>query len=133
MSTDLFGVDTETKKPDRPRDRRDIFFAPVAAARRKAGLVPEWDWIHVDGREHETRGILVEGSLRNESGAFVGKRTKVLVTDAEEAFEIAEYERTTGQCSVCSGYGDRFTGWSKETGHRYVTCGKCGGTGLAKP
>lgn len=134
MSMDLFGVEFDpTASVRKARPERDTFFAVIAAARRKLGVGRNWDWIHLDGRDHETRGTLVTGGVRNSSGGFKGvPRTKVLVTDAECDFEVAEYERATGKCAECSGYGEHSAGFSTATGPRYATCTKCGGTGKAQ-
>jgi hypothetical protein len=133
MSTDLFGTAPVPSATHGARPERDTFFAVIEAARRKLGVGKQWDWIHLDGRRHATHGTIVTGGVRNASGGFKGvPRTKVIVTDAECAFETAEYERTTGKCAACSGYGDRFRGYSPETGTRYEPCTKCAGTGKAR-
>lgn len=44
---------------------------------------------------------------------------------------MADYERVTGNCNSCEGEKQEWDGWSKDEGHKYRQCVRCGGTGKA--
>jgi len=127
---DLF--DVKARAPDKP-----FFNVYEAVAKRKLNAPAEWEWYALDGRTYQATGdTIVEGGVRARDArnrktwkGVVGQ--KCVVTQAEVEAMRAEFEQTTGKCVECAGCGETLAGSSVETGPRYRTCRKCGGSGRA--
>lgn len=114
------------------------------AARRKLNAPPEWEWFRASVLKPYAHGVtLLHGGIparRNDGTPRVGKARwtgvavqECVVTREEMAFEMSEYERTTGRCADCAGKGERVSGAGVRDGETYRTwkqCCKCGGSGV---
>ncbi len=113
-------------------ESRVTFFPYIEAARRKLGVGAAWDWCKLDGRT-KPHGTIVTGGVPN---IAAGKKAwkgvplaKVFITDDEVATERALYEKHTGKCAECSGYGETVASVSVDRPATYRPCTKCNGTG----
>lgn len=59
-----------------------------------------------------------------------GTDRQVIVSEAQLAANAAEYEKS-GKCWDCKGERQTWCGWSKDKGHSYRDCTRCGATGAA--
>jgi len=124
----------------------DFVDALNLAARRKLHAPPEWEWFRASVlKPYEHGATLVAGGIparrlngapRQGSGRWAGVPVQECVVTREEmAFEMAEYERTTGRCADCAGRGERVTGAGVRDGVKYRTwqqCRKCAGSGVPR-
>jgi len=108
-------------------------------ALRKVGNLENFKffaWEHVGGDATIMEGCvtvkLVQKGKRKGLPAYEGERVRVVVTDAEIVAEAARYAAETGNCPDCMGSKEEWRGWARDTGHRYETCRRCGGSGLAE-
>lgn len=110
-------------------------------AAKKVGI-PEWKasvWKAASG------GSIVEGCVPD--GVYAhgprkgrprfskpkpGTEHTVIVANAELDNAAAEYEAAEHKCWECKGSGQVFSGWSKESGMRHKTCGRCSGTAISR-
>lgn len=128
MTIDLF---PQAEKVETPRPPCFL----TLAARRKLARGEDWHWCNF---ERVGADALLEGGVPS---VYVrGKRAglnkwegvkleRVVVTRAELDSEMCEYESITGRCRSCAGSGLERGGWSAETGDRFRTCKRCGGSG----
>ena len=115
-------------------------------ARELLGMPPEWS-----GYEFEAIGHTAdqrEAKLIRVVGAIAPAKTRgkdkgqpnwrkldpatektAYFTPAEHDDWTRQWEQKTGKCSVCLGRGEKWAGWSAESGHRYKPCDKCAATG----
>ena len=111
-------------------------------AREKAG-VPEWQAYFFacmpPTRNHlyfEVRGgvypPVASGPRKgkpNWKKPVAGTERTLYIPVAEHDAWVAEWERTTGNCSECVGTGERIASVSKAEGQKMRPCRACGGTG----
>lgn len=112
----------------------------VAVARRSAKLGDEFEpyYFGPAGKAENatlirfgTFRILKSGPNKGEK-SFRGCATReVVVTEGEIAAELNTYEVTSGHCGDCFGKGKVSGGHSIYDGTRWVTCGRCAGSGKA--
>ena len=110
-----------------------------SVARRKVNGSPAWrlcKWELIG----ETRDVLIHGSV---PGTFVSGPRKgqakwmqpfdaSVVTHEETVVEFARYELETGNCGDCGGDTRIMSGWSSDTGTRYIPCKRWAATGKAR-
>lgn len=60
----------------------------------------------------------------------INRRTFAVTIDKGAEWE-RDYVAETGNCLTCTGTGQEWRGWNRETGNKYRPCGKCQATGKA--
>ena len=117
---------------------RGIDFVEVVA-KKKLNAPDDWSicgWERIG----DSNDLIVEGGVTRllKSGKNKGRRTwldsvisKCCVTDGEVVNAKREYEAETGNCAICCGTGQACSGWNCDSGHSYITCKRCDGTGKA--
>lgn len=133
QSNDLFGAAESKPEPATPPDWIDV------VARKKLGQPQEWRWCKFEAIG-DTDDCLVEGGVPRllQKGKNKGRPTwrdsvlsKCVVTRSEMDQAKADYETETGKCNECAGSGQRYVGWSRDTGKRFRPCVRCNATGKA--
>lgn len=114
--------------------------ATEMAARKKLGLLDtwqafKWELIGAAGDclvEGGTPRLLTRGKRKGlPTWSDSTDINKCVVTEAEKAAVLVEYETETGNCSSCWGAGQEWRGWSAAEGTKRATCRKCSGSGKA--
>lgn len=114
-------------------------------AREALGMPADWklmSWA-AKGDFPNYYGVLVTGAIPGPlktRGKYKGqpdwsKRTmeaSITITKQAQKAWLEAWERETGFCHACSGTGQEFKSWNRDTGFHYEPCKRCDATGIAK-
>lgn len=111
------------------------------------GCPPGWQWVSAEriGDGDQAVSVMKGGIFLTpfKSGPRKGRinlkkpeagseRTIAVPFTTMDAFEV-EWQTKTGKCRRCQGDGTQWTGWSRDSGNRFVECRFCKGSGKAAP
>lgn len=104
-------------------------------AARKAGNKPGWAPFKItrigSGNDVLISGAVPTGKRRDGRPKWTKPFDEVCVTEDELRAEKKRYEAETGNCALCEGSAQQFSGWSIGGGNRYEPCRVCRATGKA--
>jgi hypothetical protein len=109
-----------------------FFDAYLAAARKKLGAPPEWEWWSLEALS--AGGVLVQGGIPNNARKGRARwkgvaEDKLVITTEEKDAACAEYERESGKCWQCAGAGKTIASAHADGTRTYRTCSRCNGRG----